>query len=143
VTQYQDTSVILNMQVGRLGPLRVGGNYAWVTGDEFTISASDVGATKQVRLGRREGLNHIDAIAFHQDANLSDAQLDLLFEAPVDPVLIGDVNRDGEINFSDIPSFVSILIVRGYQDEADIDENGAVEFSDIPPFVDLLIASRR
>ncbi len=53
--------------------------------------------------------------------------------------ILGDVNLDGAVNFSDIPSFISILISGGYQAEADIDQNDEVDFADIPLFIDILM----
>ena len=56
-------------------------------------------------------------------------------------VLLGDVNLDTEVNFSDISFFISILSVGGFQLEADIDGNGTVDFGDIAPFILLLSGS--
>ena len=55
-------------------------------------------------------------------------------------LLLGDVNRDGVVDFSDINAFIDVLIAGGFQEEADINGDGAVDFSDIPSFIDLLIA---
>ena len=52
--------------------------------------------------------------------------------------LLGDVNRDGSVNFLDIAPFVSVLTGSTNQIEADIDGNGVVNFLDIAPFVDIL-----
>ena len=54
------------------------------------------------------------------------------------PVLLGDVNLDGEVNFLDISPFIEILSSPAFQDEADIDQNGAVNFFDISPFIEIL-----
>ena len=40
----------------------------------------------------------------------------------------GDVNRDGLVNFSDISSFISILSVSGFQEEADVNRDSTVDF---------------
>lgn len=112
------------------------GTYGWVTGEEFTVSAADVGLPLQLRIGRREGGNRIDAIALHEADDLSDAQLDALFTGP--PFLLGDVNLDGNVDFLDISPFISILSASGFQDEADLDRNGVVDFLDISPFIGLL-----
>ena len=53
--------------------------------------------------------------------------------------LLGDINLDEVVDFSDIPSFIELLTAGEYQVEADIDENGVVDFADIPLLVDLLI----
>lgn len=63
----------------------------------------------------------------------------LVLVAPA-PFLLGDVDRDGVVNFLDIPSFIALLTSGGFQDEADIDRNGVVDFLDIPPFIALLLA---
>jgi len=52
--------------------------------------------------------------------------------------LLGDVNLDGAVNFSDIPAFISALRDGEYLAEADVNEDGLVDFSDIPLFIDLL-----
>ncbi len=57
------------------------------------------------------------------------------------PVLLGDVNQDGAVNFSDIPTFISVLSAATYQAEADCDGSGAVDFSDIPEFIAILSGS--
>ena len=55
-----------------------------------------------------------------------------------EPPTLGDVNRDGEVDFSDIPAFITVLQSGGFQAEADCDESGAVDFSDIPAFIEIL-----
>lgn len=58
---------------------------------------------------------------------------------PLDEVCaIGDVNRDGEINFLDISPFIALLSSGGFQCEADINEDDVVNFLDISPFISLL-----
>ena len=52
--------------------------------------------------------------------------------------LLGDVNLDNVVNFLDISSFVSVLLVGGDQAEADINKDGTVTFLDISPFVAIL-----
>ena len=54
------------------------------------------------------------------------------------PVLLGDVNLDGEVNFSDISPFIALLSSETFQDEGDIDRNDSVDFLDISPFIGLL-----
>ena len=52
--------------------------------------------------------------------------------------LLGDANLDGMVDFSDIASFISILSMNEFLDEADIDRNNMVDFSDIGPFIGIL-----
>jgi len=56
------------------------------------------------------------------------------------PPLLGDVNRNGVVDFADIPPFIQLLIVNEYQIEADINLSLTVDFADIPGFIDILIA---
>jgi len=51
---------------------------------------------------------------------------------------LGDVNRDGVVDFLDISPFVTVLSTGGSQAEADIDGDGDVSFFDISPFIDIL-----
>ena len=52
--------------------------------------------------------------------------------------LLGDCNRDGVIDFSDISPFITVLASDGYLAEADTNDDGAVTFDDISPFIVLL-----
>ena len=52
--------------------------------------------------------------------------------------LLGDVNLDNAIDFSDIGPFIARLSTSDFQAEADIDQSGDVDFSDISPFIALL-----
>ena len=63
------------------------------------------------------------------------AYVDVIIEFPV-----GDVNRDGTVNFLDIAGFISVLATGDYQAEADINGDNAVDFLDIGPFIGLLSA---
>ena len=51
---------------------------------------------------------------------------------------LGDVNRDGIVNFFDISPFADVLSADAFQAEADVDGNGVVDFFDIAPFIELL-----
>ncbi len=55
-------------------------------------------------------------------------------------IILGDVNQDGFVNFSDIPAFISILMVGEFLEEADTNQDGTVDFIDIESFVALLSA---
>lgn len=57
------------------------------------------------------------------------------------PTLVGDVNLDGVVDFSDISPFVLSLQSGVFQAEADIDLNGVVDFFDIGPFIQVLTGS--
>ena len=55
-----------------------------------------------------------------------------------DPVLKGDVDMNGVVNFSDIPAFIAVLQSGSFQAEADCDCNLVVNFLDIPAFIAIL-----
>ena len=57
----------------------------------------------------------------------------------VSDFLLGDVNRDGIVNFLDIAPFIGVLSTLGDdQAEADTNEDGIVNFLDIAPFIQIL-----
>jgi endonuclease I len=58
----------------------------------------------------------------------------------IDAFLLGDVNIDGVVNFSDIPSFIDVQMNQTYLEEADCNQDGLVDFEDIPAFIALLTA---
>ena len=55
-----------------------------------------------------------------------------------EPILLGDVNLDGEVNFLDISPFIVVLSTGVFQAEADVDQSGNVDFLDISPFIAVL-----
>lgn len=57
----------------------------------------------------------------------------------IEPVLLGDVNLSGGVDFADIPPFISLLIAGQFQAEADLDQNGEVNFLDTPLLVSFFI----
>ena len=65
------------------------------------------------------------------DAALWSGQFELLWP-------LGDVNRDGSVNFLDISPFVALLTNSQFEHEADLNCDGAVDFLDISPFIALL-----
>ena len=54
------------------------------------------------------------------------------------PILLGDCNLDGFVNFLDISPFISILAGATYLDQADVNQDGVVNFLDISRFIGLL-----
>ena len=53
-------------------------------------------------------------------------------------IVLGDCNQDGDVNFLDIQSFISILSAGDYLAEADITGDGLVDFLDIAPLIEIL-----
>lgn len=54
------------------------------------------------------------------------------------PLILGDVNLDGVVDFFDIAPFIEVLTAGEVQAEADIDMDGFVGFLDIQPFINIL-----
>ena len=75
-------------------------------------------------------------------SELNDLRADFLSGDRTAPsFLLGDVNRDGLVDFSDISPFIVLLSSGNFQLEADITKNSIVDFFDISPFINLLSAS--
>ena len=70
--------------------------------------------------------------------SISDGDEGLIFLKGTFPTILGDVNLDSVVDFSDIPTFIAVLTAGQFQDEADCDENGIVNFQDIPAFINIL-----
>ena len=58
---------------------------------------------------------------------------------PAAAVLLGDIDLNGVVDFSDIPPFIAVLLDNGFQEEADTNLDGMVTFLDIPSFINILI----
>ena len=81
-------------------------------------------------VGTRKGLTQLDLAVLR----------DLGFQTnDFDPILLGDVNLDGFVNFLDISPFISVLSAGGTLAEADVNQDGAVNFLDISPFIGVLV----
>ena len=74
--------------------------------------------------------------------SFADNEITLFIGVPVGlPPTLGDVDRDGEVTFSDIAPFIEVLASGGFLAEADCNQDGEVTFADIPAFIEILIAS--
>ena len=58
--------------------------------------------------------------------------------SPEPPILLGDCNEDGFLNFLDIAPFIANLTGGGDSDCADCNQDGFVNFLDIAPFIAIL-----
>ena len=54
------------------------------------------------------------------------------------PVLLGDIDLNGTVEFLDISPFIDVLASGNFQAEADCNESGDVNFLDISPFIQIL-----
>lgn len=55
------------------------GAYQWLAAGTFEVAQSDIGVSQEFQIGKRERGAEFDAFVFHQDGNLSDAELNALF----------------------------------------------------------------
>ena len=65
----------------------------------------------------------------------------ITFTSASAPVLLGDVNLSGTVDFLDITPFIGVLSGGTFQAEADCNESGGVDFLDITPFIGILSGS--
>ena len=77
---------------------------------------------------------------------LSDPNGENIIQFVLAEVLLGDVSRDGVVNFGDIGPFIEVLIEGGdlasnYVAQADCNRDGVVDFFDISVFISILSAS--
>ena len=124
-----------------LGNLELGGSVEIDFGDfvpqaddeiEFLVVDNMTGEFDNVTIGG-SGVSNDGGVSF--DVVQSGGNLMLTNFAPI---LLGDINRDDVVDFSDIPSFIAVLVSGSFQLEADIDLDGVVNFLDIAPFIQLL-----
>jgi hypothetical protein len=138
----------------------VGWDYAstWL----FRISLSDGSTTS---LGALPGLANFQAFDFASDGTLyglegnrlytidttlptatlvrtlpspaSDSLTFLLEPGP--PLILGDINDDGEVNGLDVDPFVDVLLASRFDVAADMNGDGAVNGLDVDPFVDAVV----
>ena len=102
-------------------------NNQWFTRELISVApAGAVEARVVIVFGQRDNAG---GAVFVDDVNLSQVEPE---------VLLGDVNRDTNVNFLDISPFIALLSSGEYQVEADINEDGFVNFFDISPFIALL-----
>ena len=54
------------------------------------------------------------------------------------PLILGDVNCDGEINLLDVAPFVDAISSGEFHPKADINDDGVINLLDVDPFIELL-----
>ena len=112
-------------------------------GYTFTLTGDTAGGAPVTSSGIFAGLTNAAAYANNQsegpDLALAIDSISIVQTLGSPAALLGDCNLDGTVNFSDIPSFIDILISGVYVEQADCNEDGEVDFSDITPFIGILI----
>jgi hypothetical protein len=119
-----------------IAPNLTGGVYDWhdvdidLTG--LTDHTLDANGTVTFRLEFSGGV--LNTPGHHQ-------VLDSVAVSAALPVLLGDVDLSGTVDFLDISPFISVLSGGTFQAEADCDQSGDVDFLDISPFIAILSGS--
>ena len=125
--------------------LLVEGNAVDWNGDGV-IDASDNGAMISDFTGissltaSRASTKETFRIYFTADVDVGGMTLEGGFEleVPSIPILLGDMNCDGQVDLLDVAPFVKFLSSGVYAPQADINQDGAVNLLDIDPFVTFL-----
>ncbi len=82
--------------------------------------------------------NGISRITISNDnTSVNGIEVDHIFYG-IGNVLLGDINRDGNVDLLDVSPFVDLLTEGAYQIEGDINGDGAVNLLDVAPFIELL-----
>jgi len=109
------------------------------SGDQITVTLPDGSGTEERTVGFVElsptGLSDQGVVAFR--VTFTDLTQGI-FTAGTGSVLLGDVNRDGIVNFLDISPFIMRLTSGALLAEADINQDGIINFLDIAPFIQVL-----
>ncbi len=144
-------AAVVGNEFGTLFPLGSGMYVETATGDVDTIvlsldAAGEAFAISQINQG---GLLRIIATPSDADVQATFSGAGSILTPPSPPVLnvnatpavevlLGDVSRDGEVNFLDIAPFIGVLTANGFQAEADTNGDGVVNFLDIASFILIL-----
>ncbi|MDB2687761.1 hypothetical protein N9Y42_11180 [Mariniblastus sp.] len=108
-----------------------------VVGEAFTINDRDVTLSGLLADGSPFSFDLNTSQIAEQDFIASNATLRVTVAGVLEP-LLGDVNLDKVVDFSDIGPFIVVLSNVEFQAEADIDGNDTVDFDDIAPFIVIL-----
>ena len=93
--------------------------------------------SNRVEIGLPTTIRDISSFGEDSDGNLIVVSLSGNVFRLCSVITLGDVNRDGTVNFLDISPFILVLS-GGFQAEADVNADGSVNFLDISPFIILL-----
>ena len=115
--------------------------------DSIFAGVPEFFSTHDVFFVDANGDNYLDIVAVNEDGfefegeSFGGSQL-FLNNANGFDRLVGDVNRDGQVNLFDIPPFVLVLTSGAFQFEADVNGDGIVDFSDITPLIALITSNQ-
>ena len=110
-----------------------------VVGDTLTIEDRGVFLSGLLADGSEFGFR-LGVFGFFEDGFFDpNATITVTLGSPVPEITLGDVNRDGVVNFLDITPFIeSLPTTAPFIAEADCNQDGIVDFFDISAFVVIL-----
>ena len=124
--------------------------FIWVTGEPFNYSnwaLSADGTQQPFNFPPNEDYVHfLGAGNNNFDSTWNDlrneegggAPRGYILEVEIENSVLGDINRDGNIDLLDVAPFVSLLNSSSYQFEADLNSDCNVDLLDVLPFVEIL-----
>ena len=56
------------------------------------------------------------------------------------PIVVGDVNGDGEVNIADVNAVIDIILSGGSSDSADVNGDGEVNIADVNAVIDIILS---
>lgn len=113
---------------------------AWDGSLQLLASTSSTGNSSEATVFNVSGLNSIDLTYTRDNGGSAVGGVNFVIGVPT-VLVLGDVNLDGVVDFSDIPAFIAVLAGGGggrFQAEADTNQSGSIDFGDIQPFIDIL-----
>ena len=56
------------------------------------------------------------------------------------PIVVGDVNGDGEVNIADVNAVIDFILSGGSSDSADVNGDGEVNIADVNAVIDIILS---
>ena len=106
-------------------------------GDAFTIDDRS-GTLSGVLADGSAFIADLDSAFTGNSARLG--TLTVTLGPPVNEIILGDCELDGDVDFLDIAPFIEVLTTNSFLEQADCNQDGAVNFLDIAPFIAILAA---
>ena len=101
---------------------------------DFRVNNADDIVNVYIRTG---GSSMAGSELYYDDFYLNSSEEDLT-DPTASTLLLGDVDRNGVVDFDDISPFITLLAGGLFQLEADLDGSTVVDFDDIAPFIQVL-----
>ncbi len=76
-----------------------------------------------------------------QEISFEEPENDIMLEIGEETLLRGDVNRDGKVNVTDIPTLVNLIlgVIDKDMESADLDASGKINVTDITTLVNIIL----